>query len=363
MGGLYYVNNQLQFIDTPEGRALPPQVTGGANFAYEYHFLDQVGNLRMAYRAGNSSTYTATMEPGQAVQEGVLFSNLTNAVRVTDPCEGDRRIQLSNSQPLGPMRIVKVSKGDVVSAQVDASYTTAATQHNGSGLSLMLQPVSGNLPGQDGSNVNRPALSVGILYNPASPPSTSVPRAYLRLLAYNSTGEVIRDEPVYVNSQDCLGKLATSAYQVEQDGYVRIFLASESDAPAYFDNLSVSHQQAMIVQEHHFDPFGLHLAGIEKEGTYPYQYNGLSEQQADPTGKGYTYETDWRGYDPALGRFKGIDALADEMPGINPYQYSYNNPIMFNDPSGENPLLGALIGAGAGGVVGGVISVANGGNF
>jgi RHS repeat-associated protein len=119
----------------------------------------------------------------------------------------------------------------------------------------------------------------------------------------------------------------------------------------------------MIVQEHHFDPFGLHLTGIEKEGSYPYQYNGLSEQQADPTGKGYSYETDWRGYDPQLGRFKGIDALADEMPGINPYQYSYNNPVMFNDPSGENPLLGALIGAGAGGVVGGVISVANGGNF
>ena len=232
------------------------------------------------------------------------------------------------------MRIVKVSKGDVVSAQVDASYNTPATQHNGSGLSLLLQPVSGNLPGQDGSNTNRPALSVGILYNPASPPSTSVPRAYLRLLAYNSAGEVIRDEPVYVNSQDCLGKLATSAYRVEQDGYVRVYLASESDAPAYFDNLSVSHQQAMIVQEHHFDPFGLHLSGIEKEGSYPYQYNGLSEQQADPTGKGYTYETDWRGYDPALGRFKGIDALADEMPGINPYQYSYNNPVMFNDPSG-----------------------------
>ena len=103
--------------------------------------------------------------------------------------------------------------------------------------------------------------------------------------------------------------------------------------------------------------------GIEKEGSYPYQYNGLSEQQADPTGKGYSYETDWRGYDPQLGRFKGIDALADEMPGINPYQYSYNNPVMFNDPTGENPLLGALIGAGAGGVVGGVISVANGGNF
>ena len=112
-----------------------------------------------------------------------------------------------------------------------------ATQHNGSGLSAFLQLNGSNPPGQEGSNTNRPALSVGILYNPSSPPSTSVPRAYLRLLAYNSAGEVIRDEPVYVNSQDCLGRLATSSYRVEQDGYVRVYLASESDAPAYFDNL------------------------------------------------------------------------------------------------------------------------------
>ncbi len=201
-------------------------------------------------------------------------------------------------------------------------------------MSAFLQLNGSNPPGQEGSNANRPALSVGILYNPSSPPSTSVPRAYLHLLAYNSSGEVIHDEPVYVNSQDCLGKLATSSYQVEQDGYVRVYLASESDGRTYFDNLSVTHQQGMIVQEHHFDPFGLHLAGIEKAGSYPYQYNGLSEQQSDPTGKGYLYETDWRGYDPALGRFKGIDALADETPGINPYQYAFNNPLNFNDPSG-----------------------------
>ena len=147
---------------------------------------------------GSTDTKMATMEPGQATQERILFSNTDRQVFQTDPCEGDKRIQLSNAQPLGPMRIVKVSKGDVVSAQVDALYTTPATQHNGSGLSAFLQLNGSNLPGQDGSNTNRPALSVGILYNPASPPVTSVPRAYLRLLAYNSASEVIHDEPVPV---------------------------------------------------------------------------------------------------------------------------------------------------------------------
>lgn len=42
-------------------------------------------------------------------------------------------------------------------------------------------------------------------------------------------------------------------------------------------------------------------------------------------------------YNAAIGRFNGVDLLADAMPGISPYSYSYNNPIMFNDPSGLSP--------------------------
>jgi len=49
------------------------------------------------------------------------------------------------------------------------------------------------------------------------------------------------------------------------------------------------------------------------------------------------HHTTFRFYDPALGRFTGIDALADAMTGINPYSYSFNNPINFNDPLGLMP--------------------------
>ena len=56
--------------------------------------------------------------------------------------------------------------------------------------------------------------------------------------------------------------------------------------------------------------------------------------------------------------------LAASMPGINPYQYAFNNPVMANDPSGQNPvLIGMAIGAAVGGVTGGIIAERNGGNF
>jgi len=38
-----------------------------------------------------------------------------------------------------------------------------------------------------------------------------------------------------------------------------------------------------------------------------------------------------------LGRFHGIDALAAMSPGLTPYHFANNNPIVFSDPSGLRP--------------------------
>ena len=35
-----------------------------------------------------------------------------------------------------------------------------------------------------------------------------------------------------------------------------------------------------------------------------------------------------------MGRFTGVDALAEQALSCSPYQFGYNNPAMFNDPSG-----------------------------
>src|SRR5699024_8643101 len=45
-------------------------------------------------------------------------------------------------------------------------------------------------------------------------------------------------------------------------------------------------------------------------------------------------------YVPTLGRFLGIDALADLMPTMSPMAYAYNNPILFYDPLGLSGIPG-----------------------
>ena len=41
-----------------------------------------------------------------------------------------------------------------------------------------------------------------------------------------------------------------------------------------------------------------------------------------------------RYYDPALGRFLGVDPLGDEFPSWSPYNYVGNDPVSFIDPTG-----------------------------
>ncbi len=43
---------------------------------------------------------------------------------------------------------------------------------------------------------------------------------------------------------------------------------------------------------------------------------------------------DWRNYMPDLGRFAGIDALAESYADQSPFHFAHNNPVSFSDPSG-----------------------------
>ncbi|MEQ8627770.1 MAG: RHS repeat-associated core domain-containing protein [Ekhidna sp.] len=55
--------------------------------------------------------------------------------------------------------------------------------------------------------------------------------------------------------------------------------------------------------------------------------------------------TKFRTYDYAIGRFMQVDPLADQggQEGLTPYQYSFNNPVLYNDPYGDCPCLVPII--------------------
>jgi len=95
-----------------------------------------------------------------------------------------------------------------------------------------------------------------------------------------------------------------------------------------------------ILAENHYYPFGMEMNGDWQERNkqdYQYKYNG--KELTQDFGLGW-YNYGSRFYDPAIGRFISVDPQADAPNLVNwsPYHYTYNNPIAFVDPDGENPI-------------------------
>jgi len=87
-----------------------------------------------------------------------------------------------------------------------------------------------------------------------------------------------------------------------------------------------------ILEENNYYPFGLKFVnedlGTKATPSYNYKYNGKELQE---TGM---YAMDFRQYMPDIGRFTGMDRLSELAPELNSYRFGFNNPILYNDPTG-----------------------------
>jgi RHS repeat-associated protein len=123
----------------------------------------------------------------------------------------------------------------------------------------------------------------------------------------------------------------------------------------YFDNLQVVHTKGALLEETHYYPFGLAMPGISDKAAKPgyfennYKFNDGAELQhhefADGSGL-ELYATDFRSYDPQIGRFHQKDPFALLNPDFSSYSFVQNNPLIYNDPIGLDtfPVTGHLPG-------------------
>lgn len=93
-----------------------------------------------------------------------------------------------------------------------------------------------------------------------------------------------------------------------------------------------------ILEVNNYYPFGLQHTGYgyidnahRSEEAEQYKY---LDKEYENTYNLNVIETDFRQYDPALGRFVSIDLLSELAPNYTPYRYGFNNPNIFTDPTG-----------------------------
>jgi len=66
---------------------------------------------------------------------------------------------------------------------------------------------------------------------------------------------------------------------------------------------------------------------------YRFGYNGM-EKDPEMKGDGNSYTTEFRQYDPRLGRWLSLDPLMAQLEKWSPYVAFENNPVIYNDPLG-----------------------------
>jgi RHS repeat-associated protein len=380
----------LQFIGHEEGRArwaYHKYTTGATAYKFEYDFFerDHLGNTRTVLtQERDTSNYIATMEAAYRSTEEQLFgnipttcvawtsmpnyaANIPSGVRYLYGSTNDSVSKVDSSsaggQKTGPNLLLKVMSGDSVSLCVQCYYVTpggGSTNYSsfsdvltslGQGLVNLTGGAHGTLGALEtpGSNVYTGLTS---FLNSDDTAHSGYPKAYINWIflddqfKYDSTlsGSVLAASSTYAANQMNLvapgGPLA-----LHKNGYLYIWVSNETSGwDVFFDNLSVQYKQGPLLEENHYYPYGLTMAGISDKAIKTqyaenkYRYNGGTELQSKEFSDGSgleLYETSFRSFDPQLGRFFQIDPLADQFSSLTTYQYAGDNPVLSNDPTGS----------------------------
>jgi len=138
---------------------------------------------------------------------------------------------------------------------------------------------------------------------------------------------LVRLKWVGVNYGGDYGEFVLSNIQVHGEG----------DVFGVNNGIDLSYYTADVVSYSDYYPFGMQMPGRNgtvSGGEYRYAFNGM-ETDKEVSGTGNSYTTQFRQYDPRLGRWKSLDPLAGKFPNMSPFVGMDNNPIVNIDPRGD----------------------------
>jgi len=375
VGGIVYRNDTMELIGHEEGRIRPVYVAGQpVRYYYDYFLKDHLGNVRTVLTEQTDlSVYTATMEAANASTEAALFSNVeeTRAEKPVgypeDQVAGSNqyvaKLNAKNGKKIGPSLVLKVMAGDTIQIGARAFYKSNGPKDKKSvspeDMVAGLLQAFGGAAGGDATHGNGQADKVSPFGNfngsdyqrlkerDANQNQQDKPKAYLNFVLFddqfnlveeNSGVRQVKGEP------DELQTLAVDKMPIEKSGFLYVYTSNETEQDVLFDNVTVAAVSGPLLEETHYYPFGLTMAGISSNAlkgmNYQenrFKYNGKelqSKEFGDGSGLEW-YDYGARMYDQQIGRWHVIDPIAQNFFYESPYVYGGNNPVLNIDIGGN----------------------------
>ena len=352
---------------------------------YQYNLKDHLGNVRLTFTSKRDiESATATLETANESSEEGKFLYYNEAIKVnnylfdhTNNAETPEPINTGGNPPdadqiyepdgyatrliggntnakYGLAKSLSVMQGDVVNAKVYAKYVDPIQENQTVELKDFLLSIASGGSAPTGTIVDGGAAgSIGNSVLPISPinhnsETSTSPKAYLNYIVFNKDMSSVLDQGfqrITTNSREYGQNGAHDSLmisiKIKETGYVYLYLSNENETPVevYFDDFNVEHTKSPVVQADEYYPFGLTFNSYSKENSLRnrYLYNNGAER-LDELDLNID-ATRYRIYDAAIDRWWQVDPLADEgdLLSLTPYNYSFNNPVRYNDPEGDCP--------------------------